>query len=91
MRFLVDAQCRRRWLGGARDDAIWSYALAAGAAVVSKDEDFAQRKALEDNGPAIVWIRAPNTRKRELLVWFAAMLPHILEALERGETLIEVI
>jgi predicted nuclease of predicted toxin-antitoxin system len=78
-------------LGAAGDHAIWSHALAIGAAIVSKDEDFAQRKALEDKGPAIVWIRVRNTRKRELLVWFDSALPRIVEALERGETLIELI
>lgn len=78
-------------LGGAEDRAIWSYAVGVGAVVISKDEDFAQRKALVNDGPAIVWIRLPNTRRREMLVWFEAVLPNILEALERGETLIEVI
>lgn len=61
------------------------------AVVISKDEDFAQRKALESGGPPIVWVRVPNTRKRELLAWFETMLPDILAALERGESLIEVI
>jgi predicted nuclease of predicted toxin-antitoxin system len=78
-------------LGGARDDAIWSFALACGAVVVTKDEDFAQRKALEKDGPAIVWIRVRNSRKRELLRWFETMLPEIHAALNRGETLIEVV
>lgn len=78
-------------LGDAKDSAIWAYALATGAVIISKDEDFAQRKALGNGGPAIVWIRLPNTRRRELSVWFEAMLPEILEALERGESLIEVI
>jgi predicted nuclease of predicted toxin-antitoxin system len=78
-------------LGSAQDQAIWAYALGVGAVVVSKDEDFAQRKVLENAGPTIVWIRLPNTRRRELLVWFEGVLPDILEALERGETLIEVI
>jgi len=78
-------------LGDASDSSIGSYALAASAVVISKDEDFAQRKALENGGPAIVWIRVPNTRKRELLIWFETMLPQIVAALERGETLIEVV
>lgn len=78
-------------LGDAADDSIWSFALAAGAVVISKDEDFAQRKALEGGGPPVVWVRVPNTRKRELLAWFETMLPEILAALERGESLIEVI
>jgi predicted nuclease of predicted toxin-antitoxin system len=77
--------------GGAPDKAIWDYALAAGAVIVSKDEDFAQRKALEAAGPTVIWIRLPNTRKRELLVWFESAFPKILQALERGEYLIELI
>jgi predicted nuclease of predicted toxin-antitoxin system len=59
--------------------------------IVSKDEDFAQRKILEGNGPSVVWVRLRNTRRRELLVWFEGVLPKILRALERGETLIEVV
>jgi predicted nuclease of predicted toxin-antitoxin system len=78
-------------LGDAEDQAIWNYALGAGAEIVSKDEDFAQRKILGHAGPVVVWIRLPNTRRRELLVWFEGVLPGILEAIERGETLIEVV
>ncbi len=80
-----------RRLQAAPDAAIWDYALQAGAAIVTKDEDFAQRKGLTENGPAVVWIRLPNTRRRELLSWFETALPDILSALERGETLIEAI
>lgn len=78
-------------LADAADGKIWDFALANRATIVSKDEDFAQRKILDGNGPAIVWIRLRNTRKSELLTWFARMLPEIIEALERGETLIELI
>ena len=77
-------------LGDAQDQAIWAYAAGVGAVIVSKDEDFAQRKVLQNAGPPIVWIRLPNTRRRELLVWFEGVLPAIINALERGESLIEV-
>jgi predicted nuclease of predicted toxin-antitoxin system len=76
---------------GDASDRTWDYALAAGAVIISKDEDFSQRKALGDEGPAIVRIRLRNTRRRQLLVWFEAVLPEILEALGRREGLIEVI
>jgi hypothetical protein len=46
---------------------------------------------LVDQGPAFVWIRLPNTRRRELLAWFETVLPDIVSALERGATLIEVV
>jgi predicted nuclease of predicted toxin-antitoxin system len=80
-----------RGLAGASDAAIWSCADAIGAAIVTKDEDFAQRKALNEGGPAIVWIRLPNTRRRDLLIWFESVLPQVLQALSRGETLIEIV
>ncbi len=75
----------------ASDAAIWDHAMACSAAVVTKDEDFAQRKMLTATGPAIVWIRLPNTRRNALLTWFEIVLPNIIAALERGETLIEVV
>lgn len=78
-------------LQSASDTAIWDHALQSSAVIISKDEDFAQRKALTNAGPAVVWVRAPNTRRRELLVWFEALLPDILSALQRGETMIEVV
>jgi predicted nuclease of predicted toxin-antitoxin system len=77
-------------MGAASDAAIWDFALQTSAAIVTKDEDFAQRKVLSGGGPVVVWIRLPNTRRRELLLWFERILPDILAALARGETLIEV-
>jgi predicted nuclease of predicted toxin-antitoxin system len=74
----------------ASDAAIWDYALASSSAIVTKDEDFAQRKVLTGNGPLVVWIRLPNTRRRDLLAWFETLLPDILTALARGDTLVEV-
>ncbi|WP_187971546.1 DUF5615 family PIN-like protein [Aquibium microcysteis] len=72
------------------DDAIWNHALASSAAIVTKDEDFAQRRILADRGPVVIWIRLPNTRRRDLLAWFETVLPSVLAAIERGENLIEV-
>ena len=61
------------------------------AVIITKDEDFALRKTLNDTGPAVVWIRLPNTRRPELLARSEIALPDVLWALERGEGLIEVI
>jgi predicted nuclease of predicted toxin-antitoxin system len=52
---------------------------------ITKDEDFAQRKVLTEKGPVVIWIRLPNTRRRELLTWFETVLPDVLSALERGD------
>lgn len=80
-----------RDLQSASDRSIWDYSLQTRSIIVTKDEDFAQRKALTARGPTVVWIRLPNARRRDLLVWFEIALPAIMDALERGETLIEVI
>ncbi len=80
-----------RNLQTASDRQIWDYAVASKAVIITKDEDFSQRRALVTDGPAIVWIRLPNSRRRDLLVWFDKALPGIVGALQDGETLIEVI
>jgi predicted nuclease of predicted toxin-antitoxin system len=80
-----------RQMEAASDAAIWDLALHSASAIITKDEDFAQRKVLADKGPVVIWIRRPNTRRRDLLAWFETVLPDVLSALERGETLIEVI
>jgi predicted nuclease of predicted toxin-antitoxin system len=75
----------------ASDAEIWDYAVRTTATIITKDEDFAQRKTLTGVGPAVVWIRLPNTRRVAFLMWFETVLQDILSALERGETLVEVI
>ena len=78
-------------LAQASDPAIWDYAINVGAIIVSKDEDFAQRKLLEPRGPRLIWIRSPNTRKRELVSRFEKSFPRVLQTLERGEVMVEII
>ena len=77
-------------LSAARDRDIWDYALAHGAVLITKDEDFVTMRALNARGPAVVWVRLGNTTRRELLIRFSAIQAAIFAALERGETVIEV-
>lgn len=44
----------------ADDRAIWAHARANGHAIVSKDEDFAERALLEGPPPKVVWIQLGN-------------------------------
>jgi predicted nuclease of predicted toxin-antitoxin system len=74
----------------AADTAIWDYAARVDAIIVTKDEDFAQRKVLNQTGPRVAWVRLANTRRRELLIWFEGVWPRLMQALERGEVLIEI-
>jgi predicted nuclease of predicted toxin-antitoxin system len=64
--------------------------IGSSAVVVTKDEDFARRRALTPIGPAIVWIRSGNMRRAALLKRLAALFPQILAALTHGERLVEV-
>ncbi len=69
---------------------IWAFAVETSAVIITKDEDFPRRRAVSSDGPVIIWIRLGNTRRAILLEWFEAVFPRLLEALELGETLIEV-
>ncbi len=78
-------------MAAAKDTVIGEYALDNDFVIVTKDEDFAQRAMLAPKCPIIIWIRLPNTRRRERLVWFDTTISDILSAVERGERLIEVV
>ena len=69
-------------LAAAPDPEIWSYAVAQGLVIVSKDSDFQQRALLLGHPPKVVWVRLGNcstaavaallpTRQAELLAFEA--------------------
>ena len=72
----------------ASDRDIWEHASNSGAVLITKDEDFVTMRAFQTSGPAIVWIRLGNTTNRVLLRYFETMLPNIMAALQRGETIV---
>ncbi len=74
----------------ASDHAIWLKAVELGAVLVTKDEDFVTLRALRPGGPPVVWIRTGNTTRDLLIETFSAVLGAIIEALDRGETVVEV-
>jgi predicted nuclease of predicted toxin-antitoxin system len=75
----------------AGNDQIWEHAAAVGAVLVTKDEDFVTLRALSKRpGPPVIWVRVGNTTKQALIAHFTAAFPAILEALERGETVIQI-
>jgi predicted nuclease of predicted toxin-antitoxin system len=75
----------------ADDWQIWDYAVMTGAIIVTKDEDFAIRQTRAASGPPVVWIRKGNTTRREMLAWLEPLLPAVLDALARGEMLVEIV
>jgi predicted nuclease of predicted toxin-antitoxin system len=76
-------------LATAPDEQIRRHATSTNAVIVTKDEDFAVRHVLQ-GGPAVVWIRIGNTRRAELLRRIETEWTAIVDALERGETLVEI-
>ena len=76
--------------GVASDRDIWSYAIEAGAVIISKDEDFATLARDKSAGAQVVWIRLGNVTNRALWRALEPLLPEIVEGLEAGERLIEV-
>ena len=60
-------QVRQIGMDSADDGAIWLFAKERGHAIVTKDEDFANRVALHGAPPKVVWLRIGNTSYPETL------------------------
>jgi predicted nuclease of predicted toxin-antitoxin system len=78
----------------AEDGPIWEHALQTAAAIITKDEDFAERVARAKRAPeppVIVWLRIGNTTNPVLRAWFEPRLPGIVELIGQGHRLVEVI
>lgn len=76
----------------ASDRALWQYAIAADAVIVTKDEDFAHMLAVlaAEPAPAVVWVRVGNTRRAALLSWFDPLIGRIVRMIDEGHRLIEL-
>lgn len=74
----------------ATDNEIWDFAAVERAVIITKDEDFANKRILAAEGPVVVRVCLGNARNSALIVWLERGLPSIIDAIERGETLIEL-
>lgn len=77
-------------LAQAEDSDIWQAAIAAGAIIVSKDEDFADLVRGDHAGPSVVWIRTGNGTNRQLISYLEAMWQLVEERLAFGDRLVEI-
>ena len=77
-------------LAQSKDNILWRYAQEQQAAVMTKDEDFAEWVRRGRPGPPIFWLRIGNSSTEALLQWLEVLLPQIMRKLEQGERLIEV-
>lgn len=78
-------------LRDAEDEVIWEYARKAGAVIVTKDEDFAILAKGSGAAPVIVWLRIGNCSNEDLRVWLEPRLPGIVELIEQGGRIVEVV
>ena len=84
------AAVRDAGLRDASDGEIWNHAIMVGAAIITKDTDFAQLAVQHDNAPAVLWVRCGNVVNRVLLGRFEVALPEILEHFNAGSRLVEL-
>jgi predicted nuclease of predicted toxin-antitoxin system len=78
-------------LGGTADIAVWNYAKRHGATLVTKDEDFLAFSRREPSGPQVVWIRIGNIGSDALWHRIEPVLSEIIDSLETGERIVEVV
>jgi predicted nuclease of predicted toxin-antitoxin system len=78
-------------LVAATDHRIWDEAILRSAVLVTKDRDFSLLRAAKSDGPVVLWIRVGNTDNRSLIAKVLRSLPAIIGAVERGETVIELV
>ena len=78
-------------LQAATDGEIWDQASSRSAVLVTKDRDFALRRAATNDGPTILWVRVGNISNRKLIELALRSLPAIIDAIERDEAVIEFV
>lgn len=75
----------------ASDRTIWQYAARTGATLITKDEDFVAFAGQERSGPQVVWIRIGNISNDALWRAIDPLLDEIIQALNAGERIVEVV
>jgi predicted nuclease of predicted toxin-antitoxin system len=78
-------------LQAAVDEEIWDEAVSRSAVLVTKDRDFALRRATTNDGPTILWVRVGNAGNRRLIELILHALPAIIVAIQRNEAVIEFV
>lgn len=78
-------------LGGKSDTEIWHYAARIGAVLITKDEDFIVLAKRPTDGPQVVWVRLGNISNVGLWRAIEPLLDEIIQALNAGEKIVEVV
>jgi predicted nuclease of predicted toxin-antitoxin system len=75
----------------AADRQVWDEALTRGAILVTKDQDFPALRTKLNEGPLIVWIRMGNIDNQTLIRRFIGAIDEIVAAIERGDSIVELV
>jgi predicted nuclease of predicted toxin-antitoxin system len=78
-------------LADALDEQVWQVAIERAAILVTKDHDFIVARAAVEKGPAVIWVRLGNTHNETLIARFTGALESMLAAIERGDTVVELV
>ncbi|TQF38221.1 hypothetical protein UNPF46_16990 [Bradyrhizobium sp. UNPF46] len=78
-------------MANALDRVIWNEAISRSAVLVTKDRDFSLLRTAKRQGPIVLWMRVGNIDNRVLIRQFLAATPQIVEAVARGEAVIEFV
>jgi len=60
------------------------------AILITKDADFSDQALLGRPSPVVVWVRAGNLTRSQLLDWFDPLLDRVIGMIDAGERLIEL-
>ena len=74
----------------ADDLGIWNYAIENNAAIISKDEDFAERFLASPSAPVVIWLRIGNTSNQNLLAWLMPLWPEVERRIDAGDRILEL-
>ena len=89
--FTVEAEALRDiGLRDASDQEIFFAARQTGAAVITKDSDFAEQLYRLGASPKIVWITCGNASNAHIKQLLGATFRDAINLLEAGETLVEI-
>jgi predicted nuclease of predicted toxin-antitoxin system len=89
--FGVDAvPVRDLGLRGAKDAPIFEAARAAGAVVMTKDNDFVEILNRFGPPPQVLWVTCGNTSNARLCEILTRVMPTALKLLNQGDSLVEI-
>jgi predicted nuclease of predicted toxin-antitoxin system len=77
-------------LRGAKDVPIFDAARAAGAVVMTKDNDFVELLNRLGPPPQVLWVTCGNTSNARLCEILTRVMPTALKLLNQGDRLVEI-